>query len=556
MNNQPLFIWNLSSFNVPIFTLFFVGASCAALAVSVFRLSREDGTELSISAKPLTKSAMVGLKTLVYLLIMLVVMALAVGIVALIKPIFGVYSVDNLKGITQDDYKGIILSILVGNSVSILLFSGISILVSMFGGQVITMISSIGFAFLMVILNFIFGYIVKTPADVISDTYSTEITSINTYTMKQYEEGDSETKPYAGIECYVNEAGTELHHYDTYEYWSKAEKKAKANLVSYFDFGNQLSKLFNSFGLDKAVEADSKKMPIGYDITYKYTFDKATHVANSENYVSKNIPISIYSWSVNQGKSFPCVEVLGNKLSAFSDWYLYSLALGMDYNSVASISSRQWSYRFPGETIYTKIEGPLSLTMDKLFLTAEQKTEAKGYFDHLLNDWWYLDGDYLNNYLTTSDTGIWQGKFSEQSLKDKFVSSAKLQIYFMMLGQEYEYQTLKTYLDNTLEPGVEHNYPFTTAQVVKAYRNDTNFYNAVDRIGAFRFGAKIGTIDDTQLYCVLNTCTMPFVESYSNMYGYSSKSLYSTIALTAIWASIAGSLFVIAMIVYKRTDFK
>jgi len=560
LNNNPLFIWNLTTFNIPIFSLFFLAAACAALAITIFRTSREDGTELSLSAKPLTKGSMVGLKVLVYLTIMLVVTAITVVIALLIKPIFGIYSSTNTHGISEKEYRGIVLSILVGNLVNILFFSGISVLISIVGGQVITMVSAIGIALVMVILNFIFGKVVKTPGDVISDQYQSTINSISTFTRKQMDSDATSLEPesFTGIQCYVNEDGEELHHYDTYEYWTKAEKKANANKLAYIDIGNQLASLFNGFGLEDGQLNDVKKLPIGSNATYKYSINESTHVAKQENIDDGEYPICTFTWREYQGKFYPVVTTLGPSLQgALSEWYLYSSAFGMNFYSITKISSGQTWYQYPGYSVSKKVNNELTLNINDILVTDEaQRAEIEEVCKLYINKWDYAGGNFFNNYLDTSSSGIWSGKFSDLNYHDKFVATSKLLTYIMVYAQELQNDEIKSYLDKTY-PSVVHAFPYSTAEVVETFRNDSTFQRLVYTIiHITHYGYIVGNVDGKNLYCMMNNSDIPYCESFTNLYKYSISRLYSIPALTAIWGSIAIALFAVAIVVYKKTDFK
>jgi len=563
MGNHPLFIWNLSTFNIPIFSLFFIGASCAALAVTVFRISKEDGTELSLSAKPLTKGSMVGIKVIVYLIIMLAVCVITIILAALIKPIFGTYSSTNSTGISDKEYRGIILSMFVGNLIVILFFSGVSILISLVGGQVITMITSIGIAFVMVMLNFIFAKVVKAPGDIISDRYSTSIRSISTFTRKQIESGENNLTPelFAGIQCYVNEEGEELNHYDTYEYWLKAESASSANALSYIDLGNQLSSLYTSFGLEDNKVDDVKKMPIGDNATFKYKVDQNSHITKQENIDNGEYPICIFAWTEYQGKYYPIINTLGPALGgSLSEWYLFSSGFGMDFNAVTKVSTGTSWYNYPGYKTAKAVDNDLALTIDKVLLTnPDQIQEAETLCDDYIavSSYGTFDPNYFNNNLHTSTSGIWEGEFANLDYHAKYLATSKLMVQFMIYGQEKQFAALKTYLDTTYPTEPPHTFPFSTAQVVDAYRNDNSFHRLTLRMHILaNYSMLVGKVNNTNLYCMLNTAQLPYCESYNNLYKYTVSSLYSTPALIAVWSIISITLFAVAIVVYKKTDFK
>ncbi|MCQ2957171.1 MAG: hypothetical protein MJ233_05120 [Mycoplasmoidaceae bacterium] len=206
---------------MPIFNLFFIAASAASIAVAVFRVSRDDGTELSLASKPLTKNTTVLMKTLAYLLIMLIVCVTTLIITALVYPVFGEYNeLTNVTGIELSKYRGLILSVLVGNIVNMLLFGGIAVFIAMVGGQVIIMIGTIGLVFILLLMNFLFPQISKSATEVLSDRYDTEILGYSCNTINQYEHAELDQTPlnFAAIQCMTDESGREKYHFDTNEY--------------------------------------------------------------------------------------------------------------------------------------------------------------------------------------------------------------------------------------------------------------------------------------------------------------------------------------------------
>ncbi|MCQ3907607.1 MAG: hypothetical protein MJ219_02450 [Mycoplasmoidaceae bacterium] len=206
---------------MPIFNLFFIAGSAASIAVAVFRISRDDGTDLLLSAKPMTKGITVGVKTFVFVCIMLIMCLMSVAIVSLIEPVFGKYDIiTNTTGIEHSKYIGLILSIFVGNLVNMFFFGGVAVFIAMVGGQVITIIGNIGVVILLCVMNMIYPQAIKSSTEILFDKYNSEIYSYSCNTLHQFEhpeEGDNLPFNFATIGCFAP-GGIEEYHFDTYEY--------------------------------------------------------------------------------------------------------------------------------------------------------------------------------------------------------------------------------------------------------------------------------------------------------------------------------------------------
>ncbi|MCQ3915398.1 MAG: hypothetical protein MJ195_01285 [Mycoplasmoidaceae bacterium] len=302
---------------MPIFNLFFIAGSAASIAVAVFRTGRDDGSDLNISAKPLTKNSTVLLKTAVYLLIMLIICLITVAIVALVKPIFGEYNdLTNVTGIETKKYTGLVLSVLVGNLVNMLFFGGISVFISMVGGQVITIIGTVAIVFVMCLMNFLYPQVIKSSLDVLSDKYDADMLSYSCNTLSQLNDPNAEPYNFATIQCFVDEeTGKEENHYDTKEYWDRAERESGRKSANYIDFGKQLSSLYSSFGLDESRLKEASKLVIGTNNSYNYSIDASTHVGDPETIENEDYPISFYSVTSKLGQTYPLIRVVGGDMS-------------------------------------------------------------------------------------------------------------------------------------------------------------------------------------------------------------------------------------------------
>lgn len=564
---EPLFIWNIGGFNMPIFNLFFIAGSAASIAVAVFRTGRDDGSDLNISAKPLTKNSTVLLKTSVYLLIMLFICLLTTAIVSLVKPIFGTYNeVTNITGITNEKYRGLVLSVLVGNIVNMLFFGGISVFISMVGGQVITIIGTVAIVFVMCLMNFLFPQILKSSIDVLSEKYDTEILSYSCNTVAQHNDPDAEPLNFATIQCLTDDEGDEEYHYDTKEYWDIAEREAGRKSVNYIDFGKQLSSLYSAFGLDESKLQEASKLVIGVNNSYNYNIDKKTHVSDEENVELGNCPISYYKMIKRQGKEYPRVYIIGGDMSiSTSNWYLYSTLYQLDFASINYVSLESDGMSMTKNLWEVYANKPWNRMRD-LILDDRQQEVAEQLYETAISGYDPHDTEiefesYTHDIIAAATSDIIPGKtWADLSPAEKYNYVASIHLAWAIMAQQDQSNAINEYWIIEGEPA---KFPYTSRQVIDWSQDidseeEDSYYNRnAFNLNLFESGIAITeTTDLVQHYSRLVTADMDYAETYGNLYQYSVSNFYKINNIIAIWTVISCCLFTGSVIVYKRTDFK
>jgi len=595
----PLSIWNLGGFNMPIFNLFFIAAMAASIAVVIFKIGVEDGTELTLSAKPLTKNMRVGIKTLTYLLIMLLISGIILAMVSLVMPIFGEYDLlENIRGITAQEYKSLLLSIFIGNIVNTLFFGGIAVLLSLVGTQVITMIGTVGIAFILCLLNVLYPLIAGTPVTVLLDTYGTSINSISANTLAQMDGSDDSDalnlyKPFAAIQCVTQEDGTETQHFDTYEYWTKANREAGTIVTNYFDFAKQLSSLFSGFGLDERRLEEASKVSIGTNPSFKYSIDKNTGLNAKDNISNKNYPVAIYSLYSKQGVSYPVVRLLGGNTGlSIDNWYAFSKVNKADFNSLTCVSlspkailSEPYFRDEVGKSYYCLTE--LHLGLDKDGIAAKQAAAEvlfNKYMDLLPDDEPWDSNNYSRGYevvtsaasIISEDTSgqFFTGNWSDLKVYEKTSAMSLVLIHWMIAAQKWQNNLINIYKNKSTDPIIKNDkFPYSSKTVkswivdevdltsaktpnIKLYNQEQLIEKMFSRgiyVDQYQFSTHS---DPTPFYVYPVNSELEFCETYKNMYQYRVSSYFNVYVLTAIWTSISIALFAVSIVVYKKTDFK
>ncbi|MBQ0045296.1 MAG: hypothetical protein KBS35_00185 [Mycoplasma sp.] len=554
---EPLFIWNIGGFNMPIFNLFFIAGAAASIAVAVFRTGRDDGTDLNLSAKPLTKRTTVWIKTIVYLLIMLATSLITLFIVALVMPVFGKYDEStNITGIEPQKYIGLILSVLVGNLINMLFFGGISVFISMIGGQVITIIGTVAIVFVMCIMNFLFPRVIKTSTDILSDKYDTEILGYSCNTLRQYRNSDEDATPlnFAAMQCIVNDLGIEENHYDTKEYWEKAEMESGRKIANYFDFGEQLSNLYSAFGLDNSKLKEASKLVIGTNNSYNYHIDEETHLALPETIENGNYPISIYGMTQALGKEYPIVYMVGADMTlAKTNWYLLSTLWQIEYNSINYASLTEDSVNIPNDPIWKTYKKP----WNKL---AELRTN---YYDEAVILYNKALDVYTDNFAKTAYQTISTADYGPEHILPKPWDELTSPEKFKAISTVHLAWAINAQVTQIEEIGASgETFPFKSTTVKKWFNNldDQGKDRQEFREEIYQKGIGIEPISDEEegylAYSRLVTAKFGYAETLSNMYQYTVTNFYNLANIIAIWSVISCTLFAGAIIVYQRTDFK
>lgn len=575
---QPLFIWNIGGFNMPMFNLFFIGGMAASIAVAVFRTGRDDGTDLNLSAKPITKGTQVGIKTGVYLLIMFIVCMITVALASLIMPVFGKFNeISNHTGIEPGKYLSLLTSLLVGNIINMLFFGGISVFISMIGGQVITIIGTIAVVFVMCIMNFIYPQVISSPVDVLSNKYDTEILSYSCNTLNQVDNPEIDQNPrnYATIQCLIDTLEQqEVYHYDTNEYWNKAKSESGRQAVNYIDFGRQLSSLYSAFGLDESRLQEASKLVIGTNSSYSYDIDETTHVSDEENILNGNYPIGYYGISYDQDRDVPYVRFLGGNMNLTGDnWYLHSTLNKFDFNSI-DIASPTWNNQNTSDEVWehynkkpwhklsdlNNVELPEDLNPDEAYESAV--LSFKGFLEDNPDPQHHIDAYAWSIY------GV-IGKYEIGETPTQIYDVAsKLHLIWLIDAINWQKEQIDDFCD---DESIDDIYPYKSSTLIRWFAERANFvksredndiyYQNTFNTHLIEWGIPMefrGTELAGSFTAFSNfiTSTVDYAETFDNMYQYTVKSFYRIADIIAIWTVISCCLFTGSIIAYKRTDFK
>jgi len=566
----PLFIWTVGGFNMPVFNLFFIAASAAALAVSIFRTGREDGTELCLSSKPLTKGSMIAMKVVVYLIIMAVFAALGNIITGLTQPLFGWYNdITNIRGITPAQFTGLNLSVLVGNLINMLLFGAIAVLITTVGGQVITMVGTIGLVFVMCLMNFIYPQVVTSSLEVLKNKYDAEILTYSANTLDQYINSDkSGPKQFATIACSTDAEGIEKNHFDTNEYWLKAERESGGMATNYIDIARQLSSLYNAFGLDESKLKEASKLSIGMNRGFRYHIDPESHISTKENQNASKYPIAFYSMTTSQGFEYPLVLTLSGDMTIDKqNWYALSLLNQYDFAACSILTNGSNSILMSSDEIREEYQRTY-FKINELSIDKSVKKVTDNLYDMMLAEiashpqWTSeeMSSAALVIIASYGEEPLFEGNYADLTADQKHAVISKVHMAWAVRAQQEQISAIETYV------GLLDSFPFKSLSVKKWYKDnvvpDTGAYKTQQKFGEFIYNGTIKLrLQDfpdkgVQAHDKLVVSKINYAETYSNMYEYHVSNFYSIKTIVIVWSLVSVIFFAGSIIVYKKIDLK
>lgn len=277
IKNSPLTIW---TFDMISLTSVFVAINATALgglAVNVFRLSKEDQTELIILSKPINKNKILLCKFL-WIIIGSLILACGNMCIAASVYFFGKYdAINNPSGIEFGKVPLLLASIFVAVLINMLVFSSIGIFLSNFANRVSSMIILSVIGLVLTSFDMISSFVLSSTNNSIVNKYGGSIESMYI--------ADTKGK-YSNFAYYDTTPNKDL--YDVY-------KQIKTNnnaTYQYLNFGNQLSSYYKSFGLDN-IEEKFSMTAFGSESIYNEKLigkneNLLSYIVNQYNNVSSN----------------------------------------------------------------------------------------------------------------------------------------------------------------------------------------------------------------------------------------------------------------------------
>ena len=207
-----------------------VAAVISVIAVEIFRTPIDDGTELLIVSKPISRKEIVFTKLLIFL-----IYVISISIVGAIIAAFTFLN----RSSSREDSTTLLLGVLLGTVVNGLLFGSITTILSIYFKKIISMVISVGISFALLIMTFLGSFTIKSPVQILQDRGYT-ISPLTILDNKKDEKtGETKLTRTNALFSTGLPAGETLS-----KAWSSAASATPYKTFSFFDFGYQLSSLY------------------------------------------------------------------------------------------------------------------------------------------------------------------------------------------------------------------------------------------------------------------------------------------------------------------------
>lgn len=216
----------ITTFSVPLTSLFLVFLSAIVftfISILIFRAPIDDGTEILIVTKPLSRFEILVVKVVVYILYVVIIGTFGSILTTIIYVHPFSYYEDNIK---------IIFGTFIGTLTCGLLFGGLTTIVATFFRKTVVMLISVSIVVFFMLYSLLSVFVISNPLKVLSK----QGTSLLPISLIKYDEKSKSSGLVQGAMSTPNTSPQKL--------WDDAKKKTNYVQSSMFDFGSQLSSLF------------------------------------------------------------------------------------------------------------------------------------------------------------------------------------------------------------------------------------------------------------------------------------------------------------------------
>lgn len=236
----------------------------AVLAINVFKDSNEEGTELIIISKPISRPKIILTKFLLFGLF-----CIMVNLTAVIVSAFTIF----IPGTEKEFYWGLVVSMLIGNLVSFAVFGSIAILLSVKFAKVGIIITNIILSLVFLIYQSLTLFVFSTPLKKVTSDGIVPITYV--YADRNLDRdspdyGTYQERNFVYLDVGVNDKGEMVPKpdegmpftwKDMVDYWEDDVKaKDPSRILNITDLAGQVALTYLSTGVDKYSEREAYRM--------------------------------------------------------------------------------------------------------------------------------------------------------------------------------------------------------------------------------------------------------------------------------------------------------
>ncbi len=233
-NSNPITI--ISNPIMALFLVFSMAIIGCFVSIEIFRTSIDDGTELLVISKPLSRTEIISVKCIIFV-ICIVIISL-IGALLSTASFFSTnsYYVDNIN---------IILGVFVGSLVCGLLFGSLATILSIYLRKVVSMLLTIAIAFLLMVYSLLSTFVVDNPVKIMENQPDTIVPlSVINYDNKDSNENNNKNK-LSVVQGVVPIIGGLDTTKTAESIWNYSKSRSNYAIAGTFDFGAQLGSIFS-----------------------------------------------------------------------------------------------------------------------------------------------------------------------------------------------------------------------------------------------------------------------------------------------------------------------
>lgn len=257
----------------------------AVLAINIFKDSNEEGTELIVISKPISRKTIVWTKFFTFFSYCLMVNISAVIITAL------TWFIPKTE---PQFYWGLVVSMFIGNLVSFGVFGSLAVVISAKFAKVGIIIANIVVSLVFLVYQTLTLFVFRTPLKAVTDdnitpdTYIYAKRNLNDWSYEEKELVDFESVPFINAQGepeYAIKCNTGTWQ-DIVDYWEgNVKAKDPTKILNVTDFAGQVSLSYLSAGINKFSERQARRIfAISRFWDYKLTSPASPELIEHQNH--------------------------------------------------------------------------------------------------------------------------------------------------------------------------------------------------------------------------------------------------------------------------------
>ena len=230
------------------------GIFTAILAINIFRDTQEEGTELIVISKPITRNKIVLTKFLVFGFV-----CLLVNITAVILTSFTILLPETEKSY----FVGLVVSMFIGNAISFAILGAISILTSVKWAKIGVIVTNLLITLILLIFQILAAFVFKTPRQALESKDASFSSHI--YAQRNMETGEYTEKNLVDFDipntAIKNRQGKAITWEDVEQFWKNDIKGIDpSKILNVADLASQVALTYSTYDLHRFSKRQARRM--------------------------------------------------------------------------------------------------------------------------------------------------------------------------------------------------------------------------------------------------------------------------------------------------------